>query len=419
MINSDPVFARRVCAMVRQFLHDPLYKNSIFIFLNSIAATGFGFIFWVIAAKLYSPQDIGIATALISSQSLLVLLSRFGLDTSLIRFFPEMDKSRIFSTSIILTNTTAAFLGLAFLSAIDILSPQLNFLKTVPNAITFILFLLASSAVSLTGITFIAMRKAEYSLIQSIMIGSRVIFVFPLAFMGSMGIFSAVGISFILALLISLALLIRYEIRPSLYVDRCFLKNAFHFCSGNYISSLLTTAPNQLLPLMILSILGASETAHYYIAATIASPLFMVPGAVSMSLFVEGSHGESLRKNAMKSLFITFAILIPLIGIFYFLGGYFLDLVGKSYVEGFGMLRALAFSSVFVAIYQIYFSVKMVHKDVKGLILLSALAFTLIIGLSYAFMNIAGLIGIGYAWIFGYGLCSLIVGFWAKRAGWK
>jgi O-antigen/teichoic acid export membrane protein len=419
MFNVKSVLAEKGDFRSRQFLQDPLYKNSLFIFLNSIASTGFGFLFWVIAAKLCSPQDIGIATALISSQSLLILLSRFGLDSSIIRFFPEMDKSKVFSTSVIVTNISVAILGMTYLSTVDLFSPQLSFLKATSNSLAFIVFLMASSAASLAGISFIAMRKAEYSFVQNVLIGSRVIFIFPLAFLGAMGIFSAVGISFIIALLISATSLFRQKVRPCLEIDRRFLRDAFRFSSGNYISSLLSTAPNQLLPLMILSTLGAKETAHYYIAATVVSPLFMVPGAVSMSLFVEGSHGESLRKNAMKSLALTLSILLPLIGVFYFFGGYFLDLVGKSYVEGFAMLRALAFSSVFVAIYQIYFSVKMVHKDVRGLIFLSSLAFVSIIGLSYAFMNVSGILGIGYAWIVGYGLCSLIVVGLAMRAGWR
>jgi hypothetical protein len=37
--------------MIEQ-LKDPLYKNSFFIMLTSISSAGFGFIFWMLAAKL-------------------------------------------------------------------------------------------------------------------------------------------------------------------------------------------------------------------------------------------------------------------------------------------------------------------------------------------------------------------------------
>jgi nitrate reductase NapE component len=44
-------------AEIQYHLRDPLLKNSIFIMLTSISSAGFGFIFWMLAAKLYSPQD--------------------------------------------------------------------------------------------------------------------------------------------------------------------------------------------------------------------------------------------------------------------------------------------------------------------------------------------------------------------------
>jgi len=79
---------------LKQHLKDPLYKNSFFIMLTSISTSGFGFVFWMLAAKLYPKEDVGIATALISSMTLLVLLLRFGLDQSIIRFFPEGRQKR-------------------------------------------------------------------------------------------------------------------------------------------------------------------------------------------------------------------------------------------------------------------------------------------------------------------------------------
>ena len=94
---------------LKEYLRDPLYKNSFFIMLTSISNAGFGFFFWMLAAKLYPKKDVGIATALISSMALLVLLSRLGLDQSLIRFFPERDKSSVFGTSAVIRTDNKYF----------------------------------------------------------------------------------------------------------------------------------------------------------------------------------------------------------------------------------------------------------------------------------------------------------------------
>lgn len=395
-----------------KYARDPLYRNSFFIMLTSISSAGFGFVFWMVAARLYPKEDVGVATGLISSMALLVLLSRFGLDQSIIRFFPERDKSGVFSTSAVITTFFAVLFGMIFIVGIDIWSPQLDIVKKY--AFLYLIFLVASSITNLTGVSFVALRKAEYYFFQSLLVGSRVIFLFPLVFIGALGIFSSVGISFILAFIFSAFLLFKFGIKPT-RIDREFLNYSIYFSAGNYIAGLLITAPNQILPIMVLNVLGAEETAQYYIAFAIASLLFMIPGAFSTSLFVEGSYGETLKKNTLKSLFAIFSLLIPAVIAIYIFGGFLLALIGKNYVEGFDLLRIMALSSFFVAICQIYFSIKKVQKDIKDLIFLSSLIFVLLIGLSYVFMLKFGIIGVGYAWIASYGLGSLIIGVLVKK----
>ena len=58
--------------------------------------------------------------------------------------------------------------------------------------------------------------------------------------------------------------------------------------AGNYLAGLFVAAPNMILPIMVLNVLGAEEAA-YYLAYAIASLRFMIPSAISTSLFVEGA----------------------------------------------------------------------------------------------------------------------------------
>jgi hypothetical protein len=39
--------------------------------------------------------------------------------------------------------------------------------------------------------------------------------------------------------------------------------------------------------------------------------LFTIPNAISTSLFVEGSHGEALKRTVVKSLIVIFSLLVP------------------------------------------------------------------------------------------------------------
>jgi O-antigen/teichoic acid export membrane protein len=397
-------------AEMQYHLHDPLLRNALFIMLTSITSAGFGFIFWMLAAKLYSAEDVGIATALISSIALLVLLSRFGLNFSIIRFFPTHDKSRIFSTSALITTSFAVIFGAIFIASVDIFSPELGLLKSPRNAALFLISLAASSVTALTAISFIAIRKAEFQFLQSIVTGTRILFLIPLIALGAVGIFGAVGISFVLALAAALALLVRSGVRLRLVIDRGFLNEAFHFSAGNYLAGLFLTAPNMILPIMVLNMLGAEQAAYYYIAFAIASLLFMIPGAISMSLFVEGSHDEALKRAVIKSLFVILAMLVPLATMLYVCGGWMLGVVGADYISGgLGVLRVMVMASLFVGMNSIYFTIKRVQKDVKGIVVLSGVICGLLLGSGYVFMTVFGVVGVGYAWLVANGVGSVCV----------
>ncbi|NOQ33538.1 MAG: oligosaccharide flippase family protein [Methanosarcinales archaeon] len=387
-------------AEIRHHLRDPLLKNSLFIMLTSISGAGFGFIFWMLAAKLYPAEDVGIATALISSMALLVLLSRFGLDFSIIRFFPGADKSRIFSTSAIITTFFAVIFGVIFIAGVDVISPELHLLKSPRNAALFPIFLAASSVTALTAISFIAIRRAGFQFLQSIVVGTRIVFLIPLVALGAIGIFGALGISFLLALAAALVLLVRSGVRPGLVIDRGFLNEAFHFSAGNYLAGLFVVAPNMILPIMVLNVLGAEQAAYYYIAFAIASLLFTIPNAISTSLFVEGSHGEALKRTVMKSLIAILSLLVPAAAVLYLCGGWVLSVVGADYAAGgLEVLRVMVAASLFAGVNYVYFAIKRVQKGVRGLV----------VGLGYVFMVMYGVVGVGYAWLVGNGVGSVVM----------
>jgi Na+-driven multidrug efflux pump len=77
-----------------------------------------------------------------------------------------------------------------------------------------------------------------------------------------------------------------------------------------------------------------------------------------------------------------------------------------------------AVARIFLAVNYIYFSIKRVQKDVKGLVLLSGLIFGLLLGLRYLFMLVFGVVGIGYAWVVSYAIGAVVVGVMIKREGW-
>lgn len=396
---------------IKNHLKDPLYKNSLFILLTLITSGLFGFIFWIFAAKFYSQQDVGISTALISAVSLISVLSYLGLDQSIIRFFPKGNKLNILITTTILISITTLIFGIIFVLGINIWSPKLTIIKYY--LFPFFISLLAFSLTQPTAQAFIALRKGKYYFYQNIFLGSRVILIF-LPFFGKIGIFLSFGISSIFAIIFSFYFIYKFKLKninqkQFMIIDLNYIKEAFKFSMGNYFFIILFTVPGYLLPIIVLNVLGSEQTAYYFIAYTLGSVLFMISASFGTSLFVEGSHGESLRKNTLKSSLAIFLILTPSAIILYLFGGYFLGLIGSNYIYGTNLLKTIIISSFFYAICMIFFSIKRVQKNMGDLIVVSCIIFSLLIGLSYPLMLKFGIIGVGYAWIISYFVACIVI----------
>ena len=154
---------------IKTHLKDPLYKNSFFILLTLITSGLFGFLFWILAAKFYSQEEVGISTALISAVSLISVLSYLGLDQSIIRFFPNGNKLNILITTTILIFITSMIFGSIFVLGINIWSPKLSIIKYY--FFPFFVSLIAFSLTQPTAQVFIALRKGKYYFYQNILLG--------------------------------------------------------------------------------------------------------------------------------------------------------------------------------------------------------------------------------------------------------
>lgn len=397
---------------------DPLYRTSFFMAFSSIFNAGCGFFFWIIAARIYTVEQVGLATALISSLGLVLLFSRLGLDFSIIRFFPTGDKNRIFSTSLIITTLASLLAGLAYILLIDHLAPTLAFLKEPCYLVAFLLIGAANSVAAITGNAFLADRKAENYFIQNIFMALRIPLLIPLAFLGTFGIFGSTGLAFIVASIFALIVLARSlkSIRPE--VDGEFIKRSFKFSSWNYVSNILSTAPTLVLPIMVLNILGEAEAAKYYIAFTMGNLVLIIPSSLGTSLFVEGSHGEGLKKSVIRAGTASLALLVPAVLALLILGDGFLGMLKGEYAEASGLLKIVALSSFPVTVYSLFIPIQNVRMRVEGVVKLNALRCTLLLGLSYLMIQEYGILGIGYAWILTYGMIMIVIGWIALREKW-
>jgi O-antigen/teichoic acid export membrane protein len=369
--------------------------------LNTVFNGGFGFIFWMMAAKYYTPEDVGVATAIISSLTLITVLSKMGFDISIIRYYPQSKTNNFLFTTFLISSLSSIILGVIFILGSDYWSPELSFLKS-QESILFIFYVCIFSVISLAGVVFVARNKPIYYFIQSLVLGSRIPLLFLFMTLGFWGIINSFGLSLLLTLLITGLVFYREKIDIPMNFNKSFLKYSFTYSAGNYLVNLLTLLPNYLLPLVVINLLGSTKTAQFYIVFSFVSILYTIPSAVGTSLLVEGSNNNYSYTALKKSFLGTYGILFPLIIILIIFGNQFLSLIGKEYSSNIIFFNSMVVSSILVSVVLIYISHLRILKDIKGIIKISSIIFFSLMILSVIFLPIFDLLGVAFAWIVSY-----------------
>ena len=396
-------------------LKSSFLKNTLLLVLSSLSRNIVLLLFWLAAAELYSQQDVGIASSVLSSLFLIELVSRLGLDYSIIRFFPEKDKCKIFNTSIIVAPSLALLLGITCvgLQYFTDLADAEPF--NITSDLAFILIPFVLSAIVMLGTSFKAIHRSELSLFQNLLEILSIFLLLPLLSLGAEGIVWAYFTSLLVKLLISIAIAKRLGFRFFFGLDVDFFRDTFKFAIGNHLANLSLSAIYLILPIMVMFMLGATKTAHFTIAFNICSLLFIIPTQIGESLFIEGSCTKGLKRLVFETVTIVTAILIILSTILYFISPQLLEFAGRedlggSYLYSLDLLRMLILSSFFVAFVSIYLSIKRIRKDTSELIVVSGLTTLMTIISCYVFMKYLGFMGVGYGWIAGYGFSFAIIG---------
>jgi O-antigen/teichoic acid export membrane protein len=394
------------------FLSDSLFRNSIYLMLATAVMSGFGFFFWMINAKIFITEEIGLATALISIMSLIAVFSLAGFNTTFVRYLPNSaNPNDKLNTGMVVVGITALILSSLFAAFIKVVSPNLDFIVSSPLvAFSFIFFCVMSALNILTDSVFLASRRAKYTLIINT-IFSAIKMVLPFAFIGwgALGIFMAAALAQTIGFILSVSVMIwKFDFRPRLVIKMDVIKKVWRFSASNYVAGVFNMTPVSLLPVIIINHLGAEASAYFYISMMIGNLLYVVPLSITNSLFAEGSNNESsINTNTKKAIKIIATLTIPGILVLFFASGTILRIFGKNYDSGgIDFLRLIAIAAIAISAYRIFNSVFAVGKKLHSIMFINALFAVTTILLSYALLPF-GLVGIGFAWLGGNSITGI------------
>ena len=387
----------------------PFYSNSVFLISHSGATAGIAFLFWVVATRSFSPEEVGISSALISAAALLSFFARFGMGDGIVRYLGSRkdDPSRLINSVFLATGAAAILVSVVFLVGLPVWSQPLRLVLGQPLIMAvFIISVIGLAGAGLIERVFVARRRGNYVLFFGVLLG--------LARLGALagvllvarqaGIITAWGLPAIVAAGIAIFVVLPLSIRgyrPKLRFHPGEMQDIGRFSLSTFVSSAWWQITISVLPLLILNMLGSAQSAFFFASWTIGSRLFTIPRSISTSLFAEGSYNENeLVLTIRRGLRLSAVLLIPAVAFIIVLAKPLLLILGSAYMEqGHTLLWVVAISAPPFAVNSIYLGVVRVEKKQRALIAVPAAICILTLTISYLLLPRFGVLGAGIGFL--------------------
>jgi O-antigen/teichoic acid export membrane protein len=404
-ISDKPAIS---AATILAHVRTPLYRNAYAWLVSTGFSSGLGILYWVLAARLYSPSVVGFSAALVSSMIFIAGVSQVNLMSALVRFIPTAGRRtvRLAATSYAVSIVLALFTSAAF-TALSNRITGLDFFKFDARlAVMFSMAAMAWSVFNLQDGVLTGLRASMWVPVDNIIysVAKIILLIWLAQRMPAWGIFvSWIAPAAIMILPINLLifrrLIPRHVQAAGLSAASFRMRQLIQYIASNYLGSLFSLTSGRLLPVLVVAIAGATSAAYFYLAWTISNSLKVAAVQMATSLTVEGALDRAtIALNGSKFLRLMIGLFVPMILILVVGAPLLLRLSGPSYAaEGAALLRLLSLSIIPSLVVSWYLSIARIRHQLLEIIFTEGTLAVLIIGLSYFLLQAYGVTGVGIA----------------------
>jgi O-antigen/teichoic acid export membrane protein/tetratricopeptide (TPR) repeat protein len=397
--------ARLTPARVLDALRDPHYRTGYALVANTVGTTAVGFFYWVVAAHLYDRQALGRCSALVSALIVVSALAQLDLPTILPRFLPQAGRSagRFIAYGYGASSVAALAVGVGFVTILPRLSPQWQFLRTSPSlAILFVAALVIWGVFALEDAALTALHRAVVVPVENSVYGvaKLLLLVVMATVLPSTGVFAAWLVP-LLAIVPAVNWLIfrRYvRLRDAAKASTLRAREIIRFALLDYLGSLFAQGYGYVLPLLVLSVLGAAANSSFFVAWTIASALELAAYNFGTSLLVEGIRAPGRLAELTRGVLIRCGLITVSGAAVMAAGGrIILRLFGPAYGDAYLLLALLGTATIPISVVVVTLALDRIAGR-TGRVALTQLALAvLVLGLSVPLMKKFGIEGVGFA----------------------
>lgn len=404
-----------------------LMRNSVFIMGTTVVTSGLGYLYWMVAAHAYSAYEVGLASTLIATMTLVASLSNLGLGATLIHILPKRESGAAWSaaltTALAMVSALGGLAGLLVLAIVPLIVPGAGRIfvgLSLPLALAFALGVICSSLGVVLDQACVAERASINMLYRNIafsvtklaliaapllLIVTRNALFILLSWVGALALSDAFAV-------VALIPRLRRGYRPTLADAPAQLRSMRRWVVGNHFINVGSMAPMYLLPLFVSLRLSVAQSAYFYTTWMVAGVVFMITPSIASSLFAEGSHQpDRVIQQAKASLKVAAALLTPAIVLFTLFGRHILALFGHAYAaQGAALLVVLVFAGIPDGVTNVYISVLRVRGRMTTASALNlGMAACTLVG-AWLLLPAIGVVGAGVAWLAAQCLGSVFCG---------
>ncbi len=299
-------------ARVVSALRDPVYRGSYALVASTVGTNVIGAAYWAVAARLYGPEAMGRAAALISALMLVATLSQLNLSSTLMRFLPQMgamSAGRLIKFSYLASSLTALAGGVIFITVLPEVSSQWHFVGDSRFlAVLFAVSVVVWEVFTLQDAVLVGLQHAVVIPIENVLysLAKLALLVAAVKLLGSTDILFSWIAPLILLIPVINWLIFRYlkDRSPHDTAPVMRVRQLARFASVDYLGVIFSQITGNALPLLVISVLGPTAAGSLYIASLITAGVAGVGINFSTGLLVEATAAPErlpeITRGALK-----------------------------------------------------------------------------------------------------------------------
>jgi len=354
-----------------------LLTNALSLASGTAITSVLGAVYWWVAARQASQETVGLASAAISTMTLVATLCSLGLATHLMGELPRAKhRARaMLDHALAATALLAAASGLLVAVVAAQASDELSLLaRDVPSTSLFALGVVVTSVSFVLNGALVGLLRSGLQLANSVVfgVGKLLVLVGLAVAAGSIGAMALYG-TWVAGGLLALALVgplarraaPRGGSRDGTWFSA--VRGAFRGTRDHQILNLALRLPILLLPVIVVAGDSAESNARFYIAWLIVNFAYVLPGALATVLYaVTAADPAALADKLSLSLRIGAVVTVAAMAVMLVAAQPLLRVFGDDYADAAGVLQLLALSGLPVLVKNHFVNVRRAQDRVRA-----------------------------------------------------